>query len=322
MAKTSLPVRRPLEQPHVAVVVTVLNEIDNITDLVRSLQNQSKAANEVVIVDAGSADGTWENLQILAKEWKNLKVFQKKGNRAVGRNFGVSKTKSPLIAFTDAGCVAKPDWLEELTKPFVDESTQVVSGYYEGRWTTIFEKCQIPYVLVMPDKAGKTEFFPSARSMAIRRKAWDSSRGFDERLQFNEDYELAHHLKFLGHNFVFAPDAKVIWTPRKNLVQVAKMFLMFSIWDIMAGIFRRKVKILAIRYFLFLFFFFLAVEIPILFAPLAGGIVIYLLWSILKNYKYVRDVRAFFWLPVLQITADVTVLFGTIVGALSLITTR
>ena len=88
------------------------------------------------------------------------------------------------------------------------------------------------------------------------------------------------------------------------------MFLRFAIGDIQAGILRPKVKLIFIRYYAFFFLFF----IHPLFALLA---IPYLIWSIAKNYRYVRDLRAIFWLPVLQITSDLCVIFGTIMGALS-----
>ena len=37
----------------------------------------------------------------------------------------------------------------------------------------------------------------------------------------------------------------------------------------------------------------------------------------LKNYKYVKDIRAIFYLPLIQITSDVAVILGTINGLLT-----
>ena len=44
----------------VSVVVTVLNEIGDIGRVVPSLLAQSPSAAEVIVVDGGSTDGTWE----------------------------------------------------------------------------------------------------------------------------------------------------------------------------------------------------------------------------------------------------------------------
>jgi glycosyltransferase involved in cell wall biosynthesis len=51
--------------PAVSVVSTVLNESAAIDALVESLMRQTLAPAEVIIVDGGSTDGTWERLQAL-----------------------------------------------------------------------------------------------------------------------------------------------------------------------------------------------------------------------------------------------------------------
>lgn len=316
---------KPSGKYKVSVVVTVFNEINAIPDLIHSLTHQTSPPKEIIIVDGGSTDGTWEYL----KRQKNIKSFQKIGNRSVGRNFAISKAKSPMVAITDAGCAPELNWLEELINPFkfpspkLGEGTgvrykqvDIVSGYYQGIYKNIFQKCLIPFVLVMPDKAGKTEFFPSTRSMAIRKSVWQKVK-FNEKLWHNEDYAYAHTLKKAGYHFYFAPKAIVNWMPRKNLKDSAWMFTRFAIGDIQAGIFRPQVKRLLIRYAVALYVFFLAIEIRFLFIPLAAALLIYLIWSIVKNYHYARDFRAFYWLPVLQITCDLSVISGTMIGYMS-----
>jgi glycosyltransferase involved in cell wall biosynthesis len=302
---------------NIAVVITVYNEENSLPRLFDSLKKQTLQPREVVIVDGGSSDSTYEMLKKESSKWRILKVFQKSGNRSVGRNFGVSQSGCSVIVFTDAGCFPDPDWLFEITRPFQSPQVMVVSGYYRGVPENIFQKCLIPYVLVMPDRAAKTEFFPSTRSMALRRSVWIKSGGFDSRLYHNEDYAFAHWLKKLGYVFVFAPAAFVNWIPRKNLRQTAWMFLRFAIGDIQSGIFRPQVKRLFIRFWLFTVLFFLAYQIHILFFALVPLLILYFIFAIMKNYRYVKDVRAVFWLPVLQLTADISVILGSAMGFLS-----
>ena len=92
------------------------------------------------------------------------------------------------------------------------------------------------------------------------------------------------------------------------------MFARFAIGDVQSKIIRPKVKFLFLRYLIFTYFFMLCLQIRILFIPLGIVCLVYLGWSIVKNYRYVRHPLAFFWLPVLQLTADISVMFGTMVG--------
>lgn len=266
----------------VSLVITVKDEKATLT-------KQTRIPDEVIIIDAH----------------QNHKIL----NRSQGRNLGVKKAKGDIIAFTDAGCIPDKNWLAELVKPFTDKNVQVVSGYYRGNPKSIFEACLVPYVLVMPDKIPQ-QFFPSTRSMAIRKSLFTETGGFSEAVDPGEDFEYATRLDKLGIKFYFAPKAFVSWRPRKNLKEAAWMFLRMSVGDIQAGLLRPKVKLLFLRYYIFFFLFFLNHWTALLAIP-------YLIWAVAKNYRYVKDLRAIFWLPVLQLTADICVIFGTIIGVLS-----
>lgn len=304
--------------PKVAVVVTVFNESKTILSLIDSLKDQTRSPDEVIIVDGGSSDDTFKILTQESKKWKVLKVFQLPGNRSVGRNYAVSHSTSKVIAFTDAGCVPHSDWLEHLVKPFSFPSVQVVSGYYEGLPVDMFQKCLIPYVLVMPDRINHEEFLPSTRSMALSRGIWDKSGGFDTRLDHNEDYSYAIWLKKIGASFVFVQNAVVGWIPRKNLKSAIWMFMRFAIGDAQAGILRLKVRLMFLRYFVFVYLFLFSLEINQAFFVVIPTVCIYLFWSISKNYRYVNHPLAFFWLPVLQISSDFAVMVGTLMGLMTL----
>lgn len=299
----------------VSIIITVLNEENTISDLIYSLKNQTLLPFEVVIVDGGSTDKTWEKLQKISKLWSVVKTYQRPGNRSTGRNFGVTQSKGQIIAFTDAGCLPHDNWLQELTKPFNNISTQVVSGYYEGTPKNIFEKCLIPYVLVMPDRI-TSDFLPSTRSMAIRKKYFINNGAFNENCDPSEDFEFATRLRKRGTQFVFEPKAIVSWEPRKTLKDSFSMFFRFAAGDIIAGIIRPKVKLMFIRYFIYIYLMFLANEISFLWPIVLLIGLIYLLWSIKKNYRYVNHPLSFFWLPVLQITSDIAVLIGSFTGFL------
>ena len=304
----------------VSFIATVYNEESSVGALLDSLIKQSKMPDEIIIVDGGSTDNTLSvisnfKFQISNKKIK-FKILVKKGNRAVGRNDAINKASSEIIVCSDAGCILDKNWVKNIIEPFNDPKVDVAAGYYKGNAKTIFEKCLIPYVLVMPDKIDENNFLPATRSMAFKKSVWKRAGGFPEKFSNNEDYVFAKKLKAIGAKIIFEKKAIAYWTPRSNLKDAFVMFYRFAKGDSESRIFRPKVLLIFLRYivgftFLSLFFFF---KSYIILNTLYLILCLYILWAIIKNYKYVKDTRAIFFLPLIQVTSDVAVILGTIGG--------
>lgn len=305
----------------VSVIVTLLEESKTIDELLQSLMTQSVLPQSIIITDGGSTDGTWEKLL----QWKQknlpveLRIAQVKGNRSVGRNRAVELAETELIASTDAGCVPEKDWLAELVRAQKRSGSLVVAGYYRGLPLNDFQIAQVPYVLTMPDSIDYSRFLPATRSMLFNRKWFLENGGFDVGLSDNEDYALARKIEKIQQTgrreiLSFTDKAVVGWRPRRSLLEFAWMIFRFARGDARAHLWRPKVFLIFFRYavFLILLTFAFFQNSQIIWLLISLGIVVYLSWSIAKNYRYAKP--AWYWLPVLQIASDIAVMFGTIAG--------
>lgn len=309
--------------PNISLIITVKNESHSIESLLTSIVAQTRLPNEVVIVDGGSTDDTVSKVRVFIKKEKtrNWQVESKQLNISQGRNWAIRLAKHELTAITDAGCILDNNWLKELENCFLSaQKTQktdvIVAGYYQGDPHSTFEQAVVPYVLVMPDQVKADTFLPATRSMLLPKKIWQAVGGFDESLQVSEDYAFAHAVlkKYGQQQMVFCPTAIVKWRPRSNLKDFYRMIFKMAEGDIRACMYRGKVKLLFGRYMGGLLI--LAATLKSGNAKgwvlLAVGLVLYLLWSIFKNKKYVAD--GWYWLPVLQLAADVAVMAGSVSG--------
>lgn len=301
----------------VSVVVTVLNESDNIVRLINALLTQSAEPEEIIIVDGGSSDGTYKKLKNLAEKHPSLKVFQKKGNRSVGRNFAISKSASNLIAITDAGCVTEKNWLENLIKSAERSGAKVVAGYYQAAAGSVFQQAVAPYALVMPEKINPESFLPATRSMLIAKETFKDLGGFAENLSDNEDYAFAKKIEANNIKITFAQNAIVTWSPPKSLPSFFKMIFRFARGDAQARIFRPKVFLIFGRYILGVtilawLIFYQQYTLALFYLLLA--ILLYSAWSITKNIRYCPD--SWYLLPILQISSDLAVMSGSLLGIL------
>ncbi len=304
----------------VSFVATVLNEEETIQAFLDSVFGQSKKPSELIIVDAGSADGTLALIQkskVKSQKYKlKVKSFVKRGNRSVGRNEGIKRADGNIILISDAGCLLDKNWVKNIIQPFDNPSVDVVAGYYEAKPKTVFEKCFVPYVFVMPDKVNPNTFLPASRSMALRKEIWKKVGGFPLEFSHNEDYVFANRLRKMNATIVFKRDAIVYWRPRTNLKQAFIMFFRFALGDAEARIYRPKVILTILRYFFAILLVAIIYLVQSIYAVyLLGGLtLLYMFWSIIKNFHYVHDIRALYWLPSLQLASDVVVISGTSVG--------
>jgi glycosyltransferase involved in cell wall biosynthesis len=119
------------ELPFVSVVIPTRNMRDLLRDTVESLYKQSYPGDryEIIVVDNSSIDGTEEMMQTMQQSSPCALRYYCKADEGPGasRNMGIAQAKGPIIAFTDADCVAEQDWLKNGTAKMV-EGTGLVQG--------------------------------------------------------------------------------------------------------------------------------------------------------------------------------------------------
>lgn len=220
----------------VSVICTVLNERDSLESLLLSLIRQERKPDEIVIVDAGSNDGTIELLQryaVVAKDHNiELRYAIKPGaTRSEGRNAAVVMSRGEVIASIDGGCVADPRWLALLTRPFDDPNVYMVGGYYTPRCETWVQKTFARLFIKPAAELDPNTFLPSSRSVAFRREAWQKVGGYPDRLNEGEDtfFDLKMREKVGG--IVIVPEALVEWEPPKTLSALIRQHFRYARGD-------------------------------------------------------------------------------------------
>jgi glycosyltransferase involved in cell wall biosynthesis len=219
-----------MAKPTISVITTVLNEAKGIDAFLRSLLDQSRTPDEIIICDAGSDDGTVEIIRRYLEEGYPARlIIEKRANRSRGRNLAIEEAKGEIIASIDAGCVANMDWLSKLVAPFEsDDPPDITSGYYQPEAESAFEEAIA--VATVPDaiEVDPDSFLPSSRSVAFRRDAWERVGGYPEYANYAEDTEFDLRLKAAGYRFRFVLDAVVRWRVRTTLWDVFRQFFRYA----------------------------------------------------------------------------------------------
>ena len=106
-------------QPHISVVIPVLNEESLIQELITRVKlNVSKITDdyEIIIVDDGSKDGTWEKIKNEARDENRVKGI--KFSRNFGHHFaltaGLHKAQGDWVVVMDGDLQDRPEVIPEL----------------------------------------------------------------------------------------------------------------------------------------------------------------------------------------------------------------
>ncbi|MGH8875480.1 MAG: glycosyltransferase, partial [Acidimicrobiia bacterium] len=283
----------------VSVITTLYNERETVEELLGSLFSQTVPPAEIVVADGGSTDGTREVL----KDWQaqgKLRLVDRPGGRSAGRNAAISAASHELIACIDGGCVAEPDWLENLTAPFA-EGADWVAGFYRPDGLTFLSTC-LGLVMVYVREEVDEDFLPSGRSMAFRRKLWEEVGGFPEELDFAEDTLFCERLRAAGHFAHFTPEAVVRWRPPPGFRALAQTLYRWGHGDGRAGLRGFAYKRLALLFGGTGLGVVAALArarwaLPVVLAPLA----LWLVRGTRHKYRWARGPLKFLFLPAAQL---------------------
>ena len=227
----------------VSVITTVLNEANSIDILLDSLAQQTRVPDEVVVVDGGSTDGTFDRLERYAHRSPfKLQVISRPGhNISQGRNVAIAAAQHGLIAATDAGVRLEKDWLEQLLVPLQSEgSADVVSGAFMAAPETLFELALGAVTLPAISEIDPLIFNPSSRSVAFRREAWQRVGGYPEWLDYCEDLLFDLNLRAAQFRFAFAPRAVAHFRPRPTLSAFYRQYYRYARGDGKADLWRYR----------------------------------------------------------------------------------
>jgi len=100
--------------PHCSVVIPVYNSETTIKQAVESVLNQTYADFELIVVDDGSSDHSFEMLKNLAKRDGRIRLLKNQENRGVAfaRNRGIEASIGKYLALLDSDDLWLPDKLD------------------------------------------------------------------------------------------------------------------------------------------------------------------------------------------------------------------
>lgn len=119
--------------PTVSVIVPAMNEEHRIPETLAHCFNSRypKSKLEVIVVDDGSTDKTWDVLQELRQMYPQLKLFRFAENHGKhhAMALGIRHAKGDILIFVDSDSLVDPESVYRVVQPFTDVSVGAVAGH-------------------------------------------------------------------------------------------------------------------------------------------------------------------------------------------------
>ncbi len=196
-------------RPRVAAVVTFYRDDRFFPEAIRSVLDQSRPADEIVVVDDASPPGSARSLDAVDPRVRVLRHASNLGAGAARRT-GSDATTAEFIAYLDGddvwlpGKLAAQAALLESDPDIHAVHSALISVKPGGRETVHRNK---PLVLDLPTQLYQNRVLPSA--LMIRREALQAVGGWSPDRRLMEDWDLSTRLVAAGHRVVFIPDPMV-----------------------------------------------------------------------------------------------------------------
>ena len=196
-----------------SVIVPFLNEAKRVEACLKALLAQQFDQDyELIFIDNGSTDRSVEIVQ----SYPVTLFHEPVRDPYIARNRGIRAARGKYIAFTDADCIVKPDWLTWLYHSFEAEGADIVIGrllypqpvplalechenYYHIKLQDICRHKRAPY------------YYGHAGNMAVRASVFEQV-GLFSGMPVVGDTEIIHNL------IQSQPDAAIVYEPRAEVI--------------------------------------------------------------------------------------------------------
>lgn len=122
----------------ITIIVPAFNENESLPELIdwiEKVMQQEKFSHEVIFVDDGSNDGTWDTIEEISKTHSEVHGIQFRRNygKSAALYCGFKEARGRVVVTMDADLQDSPEEIPEMYRMVVEEGYDVVSGWKQNR---------------------------------------------------------------------------------------------------------------------------------------------------------------------------------------------
>ncbi len=129
----------------VSIVVPLFNEVESLPELcswIRRVMDTHRLSYELILVDDGSNDGSWEEIERQKKVHPAIRgvKFRRNYGKSAALHTGFQMAGGKVIFTMDADLQDSPEEIPEMRRMIMEEGYDVVSGWKKKRHDPFFSK--------------------------------------------------------------------------------------------------------------------------------------------------------------------------------------
>lgn len=130
---------------NLSIVIPLLNEQESLPELHNWIVKVMQAHNysyEILFIDDGSTDASWEVISNLSKENQNVKGirFLRNYGKSQALHAGFAKAQGDVVITMDADLQDSPDEIPELFRLISEDNYDLISGWKKKRYDSVVAK--------------------------------------------------------------------------------------------------------------------------------------------------------------------------------------
>ncbi|HMI07992.1 MAG TPA: glycosyltransferase family 2 protein, partial [Flavobacterium sp.] len=130
---------------NLSIIIPLLNEEESLIELhnwIVSVMKSNNFSYEVIFIDDGSTDSSWQIISKLSAENPNIKGirFLKNFGKSQALHAGFAKALGDVVITMDADLQDNPEEIPELYNMIVNDHYDLVSGWKKKRYDSMFSK--------------------------------------------------------------------------------------------------------------------------------------------------------------------------------------
>ena len=207
----------------VALIIRCFNEEAHIGRLLTGATRQTRALEDIIVVDSGSTDATVAIASAFGVRIVPIAPDLFSFGRAL--NVGLAATQADLAVLASAHVYPLYDtWIEHLVAPLEDPEVALTYGRQHGGPTARFsEQRLLSHWFPEESLPRQPHPFCNNANAAIRRSVWEH-HPYDERLTGLEDLHWAKHAVTKGHSIAYVAEAPVVHVHDESFSQVVNRY--------------------------------------------------------------------------------------------------